>query len=88
MDRIVTDGYIADDFNDLIDRVEQHFAMVFHRLIQGPMLGLEFSINGKPVVPWDPFYDGPCRENMGFTHRQDFDAIGYRRGRMPRITPP
>lgn len=58
MDRIVTDGYIADDFNDLIDRVEQHFAMVFHRLIQGPNARLKILINGKPVVPWDPFMTG------------------------------
>ena len=55
MDRIVTDGYTSDDFNDLIDRVEQHFAMVFHRLIQGPNSKLKILLTGKPVAPWDPF---------------------------------
>lgn len=58
LDRIVTDGYTADDFNDLIDRVEQHFAMVFHRLIQGPYARLKILLNGKPVAPWDPFMTG------------------------------
>ena len=58
LDRIVTDGYAADDFNDMIDRVEQHFAMVFHRLIEGPNARLKIFLNGKPVVPWDPFMTG------------------------------
>jgi len=58
LDRIVTDGYVADDFNDLIDRVEQHFAMVFHRLIQGPNARFKILLNGKLVVPWDPFMTG------------------------------
>lgn len=58
LDRIVTDGYVVDDFNDLIDRVEQHFAMVFHRLIQGPNAKLKILLNGKPVAPWDPFMIG------------------------------
>jgi hypothetical protein len=58
LDRIVTNGYSANDFNDLIDRVESHFAMVFHRLIQGPNARLKILLNGKPVVPWDPFMTG------------------------------
>ena len=32
MDRIVSEGYTADDFNDLVDNVESHLSMVFHRL--------------------------------------------------------
>jgi hypothetical protein len=58
VDRIVTNGYVANDFNDLIDRVESHFAMVFHRLIQGPNARLKILLNGKSVVPWDPFMTG------------------------------
>lgn len=58
LDRIVTNGYVANDFNDLIDRVELHFAMVFHRLIQGPNARLKILLNGKRVMPWDPFMTG------------------------------
>jgi len=58
MDRIVTNGYVANDFNDLIDRVELHFAMVFHRLIQGPNARLKILLNGNRVMPWDPFMTG------------------------------
>lgn len=58
LDRIVTNGYVANDFNDLIDRVELHFAMVFHRLIQGPNARLKILLNGKRVMPWDPFMMG------------------------------
>lgn len=58
LDRIVTNGYVSNDFNDLIDRVESHFAMVFHRLIQGPNARLKILLNGKRVVPWDPFMTG------------------------------
>lgn len=58
LDRIVTKGYVADDFVDLIDRVEAHLAMVFHRYIQGPKARLCLLLNGKPVGPWDPFMTG------------------------------
>jgi len=58
LDRIVTAGYTADDFNDLIDNVESHLAMVFHRLLQGPRSRLKLLLNGRPVAPWDPFMMG------------------------------
>jgi len=58
MDRIVTDGYSVDNFNDLIDTVEAHLAMIFHRLLQGPRAKLKLLLNGKPVAPWDPFMSG------------------------------
>jgi hypothetical protein len=54
MDRIVTAGCTADDFNDLIDNVESHLAMVFHRLLQGPRAKLKLLLNGRAVLPWDP----------------------------------
>lgn len=58
LDRIVTQGYVADDFVDLIDRVEAHLAMVFHRLLQGPKARLRLLLNGKLLTPWDPFMAG------------------------------
>jgi hypothetical protein len=55
LDRIVTDGYTADDFADLIDEIEAHLAMVFHRFIEGSRPKFRLSINGRPVRGWDPF---------------------------------
>jgi hypothetical protein len=58
LDRIVTAGYTADNFNDLMDRVERHLAMVFHRLLEGAHARFRLLLNGRPVAPWDPFMTG------------------------------
>lgn len=58
MDRIVTTGYQASDYLTLIDEVEAHLAMVFHRLIQGPHARLRLILNGRAIKPWDPFMTG------------------------------
>ncbi|CDG84863.1 putative uncharacterized protein [Janthinobacterium agaricidamnosum NBRC 102515 = DSM 9628] len=58
MDRVVTFGYTSDDFHDLIDNVESHLAMVFHRLLEGPRPKLKLLLNGRSVTPWDPFMSG------------------------------
>lgn len=58
LDRIVTAGYKADDFNDLIDDIEAHLAMIFHRLIQAHEPCFTLRINDKVVEPWDPFMEG------------------------------
>lgn len=58
MDRVVTHGYTADDFNDLIDVVESQLAMIFHRLLQGPRAKLKLLLNKRAVAPWDPFMSG------------------------------
>ncbi len=55
LDRIVTPGFGKQDFLDLVDRVERHLAMVFHRFLSGPRPRLCLSINGRPLAPWDPF---------------------------------
>jgi hypothetical protein len=55
LDRIVTRGYGSDDFNDLIDRVERHLSMVFHRFIGGARPRLSILVNGRAIRPWDPF---------------------------------
>jgi hypothetical protein len=39
----------------MIDRVERHLAMVFHRFLSGPRRRLRIWINDRPVQPWDPF---------------------------------
>jgi hypothetical protein len=55
LDRIVTEGYTVENFADLIDDIEAHLAMVFHRLIDGAHPKFRLSLNGNPVRPWDPF---------------------------------
>jgi len=58
LDRIVTAGYTMDNFGDLIDLVESHLAMVFHRLLQGPHARIKLLIKNRPIAPWDPFMSG------------------------------
>ena len=55
LDRIVTPGVGEQDFLDLVDGVEQHLSMVFHRFLPGPYSRRRLSINGRPLTPWDPF---------------------------------
>ena len=58
LDRIITYGFREQDFLNLIDKVEQHLAMVFHRFLAGTAPKLSLNINGKKVEPWDPFLLG------------------------------
>jgi hypothetical protein len=58
LDRIVTTGFTANEMIELIDRVETHLAMTFHRLIDGPQPQFILSLNDQIVKPWDPFLTG------------------------------
>lgn len=58
LDRVVTDNFGQQDFLDLIDRVEHHLAMVFHRFLGGIRPRLRIRIAGKAIAPWDPFLSG------------------------------
>jgi hypothetical protein len=55
LDRLLTPGFREQDLLDLIDRVERHLAMVFHRYLEEPPTRLRISLNGRRVQPWDPF---------------------------------
>lgn len=55
LDRIVTSRFGEQDFLDLLDVIERHLAMVFHRYLEGNNPKFKISINGRAVVPWDPF---------------------------------
>ena len=64
LDRVVgnvptSDSASHDLFLSLIDRVESHLAMVFHRFLEGGSAGLSIFINGSGedhrVKAWDPF---------------------------------
>lgn len=58
LDRVVTRGFAADDFLNVIDNVEKRLAMVFHRLLAGPHAALRLTLNDRPVEAWDPFMTG------------------------------
>lgn len=58
LDRIVTDGFVANDLIELADRVEAHLAMTFHRLIGGSQPELSLLLNARAVKPWDPYLQG------------------------------
>jgi len=55
LDRLVAPGFTEQDFLDLMDRIECHLAMVFHRYLGGSRPRLCLTINGRRVAPWDPF---------------------------------
>ena len=64
LDRVVgnvltSDSGSHDDFLSLIDRVESHLGMVFHRFLEGGSAALSIFINGSSeddrVKAWDPF---------------------------------
>ncbi len=71
LDRIVTDGFTADDMIELADRVEAHLAMTFHRLINdNPQSEFKILLNNQAVKPWDPFLMGhlsKARESSNYT---------------------
>ncbi len=54
LDRIVTTGFGEADFLELIDRVQAHLAMVFHRFLTHPA-SIRLNINARPVKGWDPY---------------------------------
>lgn len=58
LDRLVSQGFTPQDMIDLIDVVERHLSMTFHRLIEGAAPTLVITLNGKKVLGWDPFLTG------------------------------
>jgi hypothetical protein len=58
LDRILTAGFGEQELLDLIDDVERHLSMVFHRYLEGSKPRLVLKINGKRLLPWDPFLTG------------------------------
>ncbi|MYK10271.1 MAG: ATP-binding protein, partial [Acidobacteriia bacterium] len=55
LDRVVTVGFSEQSFLDLIDIVERHLGMVFHRYVDGPSQRLRITINRREIALWDPF---------------------------------
>ena len=57
LDRLLTPGFREQDMLDLMDRVERHLAMVFHRYLAGRCARLQLTLNGRRIEPWDPFLE-------------------------------
>lgn len=55
MDRVIGPGFGEKNFLDLVDGIEAHLAMVFHRYVGGVAPKLKIHINGTAIRPWDPF---------------------------------
>lgn len=55
LDRVVTEGFKEQEFLNLIDSIESHLSMVFHRYLTNDTAGITININGKAIKPWDPF---------------------------------
>jgi len=61
LDKIITPGFQEQDFLDLVDTVERHLSMVFHRYLDGRHPKISIAINDRPIKPWDPFLkDNPA----------------------------
>ena len=55
LDRMITTGFSEDDFLKMIDQVEAHCSMVFHRYLNRTPDPVKIRINGKRIKGWDPF---------------------------------
>ena len=53
LDKALSKGGGEQEFLNLIDDVEIHLAMIFHRYLEEEEIII--SINGVPISPWDPF---------------------------------
>ena len=58
LDRIITGSFSVENFLDLIDVVERHLSMVFHRFLENRSRPFSILINGQRLKPWDPFLTG------------------------------
>lgn len=57
LDRIVTPGFTEQDFLELVDAVEAHLALTFHRYLSGPGRRVAIWLNAKAVQPTSPFLE-------------------------------
>lgn len=55
LDRMMPSSGGAQDLLDLLDRIEKHLAMVFHRFIHDGRIAI--LLNGTKIKGWDPFLE-------------------------------
>jgi len=58
LDRLVDGQHRTDDLIRLLDELDAHLAMVFHRLLVPGRAGFRITLNGRAVKGWDPFLLG------------------------------
>jgi len=75
LDRVVSEGTNLDDFLNVIDGVERHLAMVFHRYLENKEI--QIRINEKFIQPWDPYLI-----DHSATQRSQIEKIRLGKGRM------
>lgn len=61
---------------DMVERLELHLGMVFHRFIEGDLYGprrkrLAITVNGNKVQPWNPF--APTEKHTQHLQERDFE---------------
>lgn len=51
------DSFSKDAFIETIYNLREHLSLVFHRFLEGNIIGkkINISVNGKPLVPFNPF---------------------------------
>lgn len=64
LDRLVTPGFDSDDLFEVMETVEAHLAMVFHRLIGTASGQIDLRLNGKHLKAWDPFLMGNLSKRL------------------------
>ncbi|MGY1719055.1 ATP-binding protein [Blastococcus sp. SYSU DS0552] len=52
------DDWAKKEFHGLVERIERHLGMVFARYLSKRSSKLSMTLNGRPVVAWDPFLAG------------------------------
>jgi hypothetical protein len=78
LDRIVSDQFQSDDLLRLLDDLESHLAMVFHRILAPEKRGLRLRLNGRIVKGWDPFLLGHPSKALESTEYSLFDGSPIR----------
>jgi hypothetical protein len=64
-----------DAFLARAEQVGQHFGVVFHRIMTGAK-AISFSLNGRPIKPWDPFMaDEPATQRLPVERLKFRDAV-------------
>ena len=85
MDRILEiTGSSEDRFLDIVETIESHLGMVFHRFLKGPGK-IKITLSGREVDAWDPFLsDHPATQHLV---AEDHPAFGSVIGVTPFILP-
>lgn len=58
LDRVIGDEFRTQDMLNLLDELEAHLAMVFHRMLTPVHPGFCLRLNGRSIPGWDPFLTG------------------------------